>query len=311
MTGFLVIGESVADIVRTPGRPDTTHPGGSPANVALGLARLGRGTALLTQLGADQAGDRIARHLRSAGVRLLTDGQVGVRTPTAVVTLDRDGGAGYAFDLRWTLRPVEPEFTPGHVHFGSVAAVREPGCAAVLDLVERLRGHATISYDPNVRPQLMGGRARAVARVEACAAAADVVKASDQDLAWLHPGEPHHEVAARWLALGPAVVLVTRGGAGAAAFTRDGSTDVPAPGTEVVDTVGAGDSFMAATLDALASLDLLGAPARRALAALDRDRLLQVLHTAAAAAAITVSRAGAALPTAAELHARTHPGGRG
>ena len=304
VSGFLVIGESVADIVRTPGRPDATHPGGSPANVAYGLARLGRSTTLLTQLGPDPAGERIAAHLLSAGVALLTDGQQGVRTPTAVVTLDREGGADYAFDIDWTLRPVEPGFTPVHVHFGSIAAVREPGCTAVLDLVEQLRGHASISYDPNVRPQLMGGRERAVAQVERCVAVSDVVKASDQDLDWLHPGEPHDQVAARWLALGPALVLITRGAGGTAAFTRTGSSAAPAVGAEVVDTVGAGDSFMSATLDGLAALALLGAPARRSLAALDGDRLLQVLRTAALAAAITVSRPGADPPTAHELHDR-------
>lgn len=304
MNGFLVIGESVADIVRTPGRPDATHPGGSPANVAYGLARLGRSTTLLTQLGADAAGELIATRLLSAGVALLTDGQIGVRTPTAVVTLDRQGSAGYAFDIDWTLRPVGPDLTPAHVHFGSIAAVREPGCTAVLDLVEQLRGDASISYDPNIRAQLMGGRERAVAQVERCVAVSDVVKASDQDLEWLHPGEPHDAVAARWLALGPALVLVTRGAEGTAAFTRTGRTDAPAVGADVVDTVGAGDSFMSATLDALASLALLGAPARRSLAALNRDLLLRVLRTAALAAAITVSRPGADPPSTQELRSR-------
>lgn len=299
MTDFLVIGESVADIVRTPGRPDVTHPGGSPANVAFGLARLGHATALLTQLGADPAGGLIAAHLRSAGVELLTDGRQ--RTPTAIVTLDEHGSAGYAFDIGWTLQQPELPLTPHHVHFGSIAAVRAPGAAATLAAVAGLRERATVSYDPNVRVQLMGERAAAVAQVERCVALSDLAKASDEDLAWLYPGAAAPTVAARWLALGPAAVLVTRGGDGSTGFTRTGAAEAPAPPTAVADTVGAGDSFMSATLDALAARGLLGAPARPGLAALTADVLGAVLRHAATAAAITVSRPGANPPTAEEL----------
>src|SRR5882757_4245193 len=121
MTDFLVIGECVADIVRVPGQPDVPHPGGSPANVAYGLARLGRPTALLTQLGDDPAGELIAAHLRAAGVRLLGDIGPGTATPTAVVTVDERGQAAYDFDVRWTLRPVpHPPAGVRHVHLGSI-----------------------------------------------------------------------------------------------------------------------------------------------------------------------------------------------
>ena len=301
MTDFLVIGESVADIVRAPGRADLPHPGGSPANVAYGLARLGRDTALLTQLGADPMGELISAHLRSAGVRLLSDGQQGVRTPTALVTLDADGQAGYTFDIEWTLRPVPLPFTPRHVHLGSIAAVTEPGAETATALVDSLRGQATVSYDPNVRPALMGGRPEAVRRVERCVALSDLVKASDEDLAWLYPGVPMPEVAARWLALGPELVLVTKGGDGASGFSSGGTVDSPAVRTAVVDTVGAGDSFMSATLDALAALDLIGAGARTGLAALDSTAVAGVLTHAGRAAAVTVSRAGANPPDRQEL----------
>jgi fructokinase len=302
MTDFLVIGESVADIVRTQGKPDVPHPGGSPANVAYGLARLGRGTTLLTQLGDDEMGGLIAAHLRSAGVRLLADGQEDVRTPTAVVALDAQGHAAYTFDIAWTLRPTQPAFTPRHVHLGSIAAVQDPGAATTTALVESLRGQATVSYDPNVRAELMTGKhAEAVRRVERCVALSDVVKASDEDLAWLYPGVGLPEIAGRWLALGPTVALVTRGGDGASAFTLTGEVTAPAVRTTVVDTVGAGDSFMSATLDTLAALGLLGARARPALAALDAAALTHVLTRAATAAAITVSRAGANPPDRREL----------
>lgn len=301
MTDFLVIGESVADIVRTPGRADVPHPGGSPANVAYGLARLGRSTALLTQLGADEAGALIGTHLQSAGVEVLTDGRSGVSTPTAIVSLDAEGRATYTFDIHWSLQPVKPSVEPLHVHLGSIAAVLEPGAAAAIELVESLRADATVSYDPNIRADLLGESAEVVGRVERCVALSDVVKASDEDAAWLYPGRPIEQVAAHWLALGPAVVVVTRGADGSTAFTRAGQVTGPAVRTTVVDTVGAGDSFMSATLDALASLGLLGAAARPALAALDEPALTRLLRHAGVAAAITVSRAGANPPDAREL----------
>ncbi|MFG3191827.1 carbohydrate kinase family protein [Streptomyces omiyaensis] len=296
---FLVIGECVADIVREPGAADVVHPGGSPANVAYGLARLGRETTLLTQLADDPSGRLIAAHLAGAGVRVAVGG-VPARTPSAVVSLDARGRAAYAFDIAWTLTAGEPPATPGpvrHVHLGSVAAVTAPGAATVLALTGRLRPAATVSYDPNVRPALMGDRAEAVARVERCVALSDLVKASDEDLAWLHPGEPPEEVAARWLALGPAVVLVTRGGDGSLAVTREHTVAAGAPPVAVVDTVGAGDSFMSAVLDALAGRDRAG------LAALGPAELAALLVRAGAAASVTVARSGARPPDRAELEA--------
>ncbi|MFJ9518919.1 carbohydrate kinase [Kitasatospora sp. NPDC101801] len=298
---FLVIGESVADIVRAPGRPDVPHPGGSPANVAYGLGRLGRPVALLTQLGDDEVGRLIAAHLRSAGVELPADGRTGVRTPTAIVTLDPDGRAGYTFDIHWSLRPVDPPAGADHVHLGSIAAVLPPGADAALGLLERLRPGASVSYDPNVRPALFGAPAAAPARVERCVALSDLVKASDEDLAWLYPGWSEQRVAEHWLGLGPALVLITRGGRGAAAFTPRGTVEAAAEPTAVVDTVGAGDAFMSATLDALAGRGLLGPTGRPALGALTPADLTALLRYAGRAAAITVSRAGATPPTAAEL----------
>lgn len=308
MPDFLVIGECVADIVRSPGRPDTPHPGGSPANVAYGLGRLGRDTALLTQVGQDDAGRLIQAHLRSAGVAVWTDGREAA-TPTAVVTLDAAGAATYDFAIAWTLSATPQALLAGpvgHVHLGSIGAVCEPGAGAALAAVTALRPRATVSYDPNVRPELFGDRARALARVERCVALADVVKASDEDLAWLYPGQSPRAVAARWLASGPdapAVVFVTRGGAGAVAYAPGLRVVGEAVRTEVADTVGAGDSFMAAALDALAGLGLTGAGARADLAGLDAAALGQVLRRAGTAAALTVSRPGANPPDLAELDA--------
>ncbi|SDT82370.1 fructokinase [Streptomyces sp. TLI_053] len=285
---FVVIGECVADVVRTDGAPDVVHPGGSPANVAYGLGRLGEPVALLTQLADDRYGRLIRAHLESAGVTLLSPAASGdaPRTPSAVVRLDEQGRAQYAFDIGWTLPPVELPCSPRHLHIGSIAAVTAPGAAAVLALVERWSGRAGVSYDPNVRPALMGEHDEAVRRVERCVALSDLVKASDEDLDWLYPGRDPEEVARHWLGLGPATVAVTRGPAGAFALTADGRrVEAPARTVEVADTVGAGDAFTAALLHA-----------RRTGAGLDA-----ALACATAAATLTVTRPGATPPDAAEL----------
>ncbi|MFE3474612.1 carbohydrate kinase [Streptomyces bacillaris] len=297
---LLVVGECVADIVRLPDEEDRVHPGGSPANVAYGLARLGHRATLLTQLGPDANGRLIRDHLTSAGVSVRTDGAP-ARTPSAAVTLDAAGQASYAFDVSWTLAPVAVDPAPGHVHTGSIGAVVGPGADTVLEIVRAARATATVSYDPNVRPALMGERAEAVRRVEECVGLSDLVKASDEDLAWLYPGEESEKVAARWLEHGPAAVLVTRGGDGSLAVLPGGPFTVAAARAEVVDTVGAGDAFMSGTLHALAAHGLLGAGARERLRAVDRATLSDVLRHAVASAAVTVSRAGANPPDAAEL----------
>jgi fructokinase len=298
---LLVIGECVADIVRLPGEPDRVHPGGSPANVAYGLARLGHGTTLLTQLGPDGHGRLIRDHLAAAGVEVRTDDATGP-TPSAAVTLDDQGHASYTFQVGWTLGPVVLDRAPLHVHTGSIAAVVEPGAATVLAAVQSLRSGATVSYDPNVRPELMGERARAVARAERCVALSDVVKASDEDLRWLHPDEEPEQVAERWLAAGPGLVLVTRGGAGAFAQFSGGRAVAEALPVDVADTVGAGDAFMSGTLHALSAHGLLGPDARDRLHAVGRDTVADVLRHAVASAAVTVSRAGSNPPGTAELH---------
>lgn len=292
---FLVVGECVADIVRTPGEADRPYAGGSPANVAYGLARLGRPVALLTQLGDDPMGRLVRTHLEGAGARVLTDGQP-VATPTAIVSLDGRGHASYEFAVAWSLDPDGPTApvlpSARHVHLGSIASVMEPGASAGRRLLRALReSGATVSYDPNVRPALFGERKAGIAAVEECVALSHLVKASDEDLEWLYPGVPAAEAAARWLALGPRAVIVTRGGDGAFAVTAEGSLHADAVPTTVVDTVGAGDSFMSAALDALAGRELDGAAVESA------------LRRAVAAAAVTVSRAGANPPTAAELAA--------
>lgn len=300
----LVIGEALVDVVVHADGSRDEHPGGSPANVALGLARLGRPADLLTWLAHDAYGGRVRSHLQASGVRVLTGNRSALATPVAIAHLDEQGQASYDFELTWDLPTAwdGDGVPPLVVHTGSIAATLKPGGAAVLRVVTARRATSTVTYDPNARPALMGTPAQARAVVEEFVHVADVIKASDGDLEWLHPGQRADEVAARWARLGPAVVVVTHGSEGAFAATAGGATlRIPAEPVTVVDTVGAGDSFMSGLIDGLWTEGLLGGARRNALRAIDAETLERVLRRCIRIAAITVSRAGANPPRKAEL----------
>ncbi|GMA34934.1 PfkB family carbohydrate kinase [Demequina litorisediminis] len=243
-------------------------------------------------------------HLSGSGVRLAAGSDAAPATSVATATLDATGAATYEFDLTWDIaESATPRPTPVVVHTGSIAAVLDPGADAVLALVHSARDHATVTYDPNARPTLMGDPATALARIDNVVAASDVVKVSDEDLAWLAQATDGdgEDLAKRWTTAGPALVVVTRGGEGATAMLHDGrEVGIVAPKVSVVDTVGAGDSFMAGLIDGLWSARLLGASQRDALRAIDDATLSGILTRCARIGAITVSRAGANPPTAAE-----------
>ena len=301
MDDVLVVGETLVDIVLRGDAPADEHPGGSPANVALGLGRLGRQVSLLSRLGDDDRGERVRTHLAASGVKLAPGTLAPGRTSTATARLDERGVASYEFELDWQL-PDAVELPPARaLHAGSIAAFLAPGGDAVLELVRRAEGGLTVSYDPNARPVLMGDARAARTRVERFVAVADVVKVSDEDLAWLVPGADPAAVAADWLALGPALVVVTRGGEGATGLCAAGRVDVAAPPVDVVDTVGAGDAFMAGLLDALAGGSLLGAEQAGSLRAISLQALEAAARRATRVAGITCARAGANPPTLAEL----------
>ncbi len=300
----LVIGEALIDVVARADGTREEHPGGSPANVALGLGRLGRAVDLLTWLGHDAAGDAVRRHLAASHVRVLTGDRSAVRTPVATAHLDDAGVATYEFDLEWDLPTTweGDDATPLVVHTGSIAAVLEPGGTRVAREMARRQSSATLTYDPNLRPALMGSAEHAAGYVEAMVRLADVVKVSDEDLAWLHPGVAPAEIAEEWTRRGPAIVVVTHGSEGAFAATSAGARlQVPAPQVTVADTVGAGDSFMGGLIDGLWSAGLLGAARREALHDVSAETVEAVLTRCARIAAITVSRAGANPPRSAEL----------
>jgi fructokinase len=299
----LVAGEALVDVVVAgEGRP-REHPGGSSANAAVALARLGRRVAFATALARDRHGHLLEGHLRDNAVHVLEDPFVLDRTATAVATLGEGGAATYEFDIEWRLHDALalPPGRPSAVVLGSIGAALSPGAEQVAALVEPHAGRALVVLDVNARPAITGTGADVVRRAERMAGLADVVKASDEDLAALWPDLATPDVVARLLDLGPRAVVVTHGAEGVEWHGRSGRARVAAPPTRVADTIGAGDTVTAALVDALWELGAVGEAAGPVLETAGREVWEAVLGSAAAAAAVTVSRPGADPPYRSEL----------
>ena len=304
-----VIGEALIDLTEAgDDDPRLARPGGSPYNVAIGLARLGRHTCFVGRLSSDPLGSVLRNHALRSQVDLGLAVAADEPSTVALVELAQDGSAQYQFgvdgtaDFRWTDAElaVIPADTAA-LHFGSLASWLAPGDAVIARRVAQLRdGGTTISYDPNIRPRLQPDAHAARAQVEQTLPLAHLVKTSHEDLAYLYPGETPEAVAARWLGVGPSMIVITRGGAGSTAHTASRSVTQPPLPVTVADTVGAGDAFMSGLLDAALSHDAL-TPA--ALGAADEALLHRLLDAAAVVAAITCARPGANPPRRAELDA--------
>ncbi len=293
----LVIGEALVDVVAEPGKPERRTPGGSPFNVAIGLARLRVPTALLAHVGVDADGDLLLGALEDAGATFVGE-SAGV-TSTAHAELAADGSATYRFALEWDPHPAEElsgEPPWEAVHVGSLGAFLRPGCELVDHILERHPSRLR-SFDPNIRPGLVGPPDEARSRVEFIAGRVDVLKLSDEDAAWLYPGVDIADVIALLLALGPGLVAVTRGGDGSLIATRQHTLEITAPRTHVVDTIGAGDAYMSAMLGAL----IMNGAATVGPENLSADSLLEIGAMASRAAAFVVARAGSNPPTLEEL----------
>jgi fructokinase len=308
-----VAGEALVDFVPA-GEPGVFRaaPGGSPANVAVGLARLEVPTRLLARIADDLLGHRLRAHLDGNGVDLSFAVRAAEPTSLAIVAVGRDGVVEYDFrvegtaDWQWRDQELAGALDGGVValHAGSLALTMPPGADVLQRLLAQAGQAMTVSYDPNCRPLLMGSPDAVRGRIEALVALADVVKASADDLDWLLPGRPPEQVAEAWLAKGPALVVITLGPGGLLAASRQaGVLRRPGRVVEVVDTVGAGDACMAALLAGLHRRDLLGAGRRPALQAMNEATLTEVADEAVLAAAITCTRPGADPPTAAGLRA--------
>lgn len=308
---FVVCGEALWDLfgsgeggqVRFEGRA-----GGSPFNVAVGLARLDQPVALFACLSTDRLGQRLAEVLHAEGVA--TELLVRRDRPTTLSLVDVDdaGGASYAFygvggaDRMIALADL-PVLGPAvwGLHAGSYSLVADPVGTSLLALFRREAGRRLLTLDPNVRLVAEPDRDLWRRRVDAFVAASDLVKVSVQDIAALHPGEPATAVARCWRAAGPAMVVTTDGARGATAYGAFGEVTMPAPAVTVADTVGAGDSFMAALV---AGLRDRGIVRRQALAQMDREQVAALLGLAADAAAVTCGRRGADPPRRGEIGRR-------
>lgn len=291
----LVIGEVLVDLVHRGGAV-VEHPGGSPANVALGLGRLGADVVLLTDLGRDERGVHLAAHLAASAVRVVADSFSDRPTSTASAFIGPDGAAKYDFDVRWSPSAGRLALEPRIVHTGSIAAFLAPGADVVRNLLREIDAEE-VTFDPNIRPALIGTHSEAVPAFEATASLASVVKLSDEDAAWLYPGRSPRSVLETIRSFGPRIVALTLGERGSLISIGDALVEVPGVPVEIVDTIGAGDTYMASLIASL--LDRPGAPDSQ----VSTGQALEMGWRASCAAAVTVSRAGADLPSAADVDA--------
>ncbi|WP_068325944.1 PfkB family carbohydrate kinase [Janibacter terrae] len=301
----LVVGESLVDVVVGADGSRDEHVGGSPLNVAVGLARLDHRVSLATCFGRDARGATIGAHLADADVHLLPGSDSAEETSVATATIDTTGAATYDFDLTWRM-PQLPQVT-GHLHTGSIGALLGRGGVDVLAAMSGAARTTTVSYDPNVRPALLPDREVALAEIERRVAVSDVVKVSDEDLEWLAGGPLDGDAVAdrlrAWRALGPTLAVATLGAKGAMVILPSGRrVDLPGRQVVVADTVGAGDSFMAGLVSGLLDAGLLGgADARRRLRKARGSVVVPAVQRGIDASALTVQRPGAQPPTRADL----------
>lgn len=304
---FVVCGEALWDLFAVEGDrlAFDARPGGSPLNVAVGLARLGQPAALLAGLSTDRLGDRLAAWLEAEQVATAFLVRSARPTTVSVIDLDPDGvpvysihgdGAADRAVTRADLPVLGPEVWG--VHAASFALVVEPIGTSLLDLFKREKPRRLLTLDPNVRLGVQPDAALWRRRIDAFCRLADVVKLSSEDLALLYPGANADTIARKWLDAGVALVIVTRGAAGAEAFSPAGHVAVAARDVSVTDTVGAGDVFQAALIAGLAER---GVRDRGALDGLGGAEIAGLLDHANAAAAIACTRRGAEPPYRDEL----------
>ncbi|MGY0066639.1 carbohydrate kinase family protein [Streptomyces sp. QTS137] len=301
---IVVAGEALIDLVpRGTGALAALTPalGGGPYNTAVALGRLGSPVTFCSRVSRDAFGEALLDRLRETGVAVSSVQRGDEPTTLAVATVATDGSAVYSFYVEGTADRLfaAPDALPAGtraVSFGTCSLVLEPGATAYEELMRTAHARGVFTaLDPNIRPGLIPDPDAYRSRFLSWLPSVSLLKLSEEDARWLG-GTP-----ARWLAAGPAAVVVTRGGDGLTVFTREGGEyTVPGERVEVVDTIGAGDTVNAALLHGLAARDALS---ERGAAKLGADGWRELLGFAARAAAITCSRAGAEPPYAHELDA--------
>ncbi|WLR96657.1 carbohydrate kinase family protein [Shinella sumterensis] len=305
---ILCCGEALIDML-----PRTTtlgedayapYAGGAIFNTAIALGRLGVPTGFFTGLSDDMMGDILRKTLRESGVDYSYCATLSRPTTVAFVKLV-DGHATYAFYDEGTAGRMITEAelpalgdTCEALHFGAISLIPEPCGTTYEALLEREHEKRVISLDPNIRPGFIKDKDAHMARIRRMAAMADIVKFSDEDLAWFGLDGDEDALARYWLHHGARLVVVTRGADGAVGYTAEHKVTVPSERVSVVDTVGAGDTFDAGVLASLKMQNLL---TKQQVAKLDEEQIAKALALGAKAAAVTVSRAGANPPWANEI----------
>ena len=290
-----VCGEVLIDIL-----PTGPVVGGGPANTAKSLARLGYEVDFIDGISTDDYGVSARKELSRDGVGLGLSLTSDKPTCTATVTLDSKGSASYeflidgtaTFDFNSSWLPDPERLKPSVLHIGTLVTIIEPGASVLFDWAVKVGEFAPIVFDPNIRPSVMGDRAKYAAAVEKWVSISSVVKVSDDDISWLYPDDSLDAVAHRWIEAGVSCVVITRGAKGLIGFTASGMEEVDGVKVDVVDTVGAGDTVGAIVVEGIIKHSVHG---------LQGQVLNAVLHKAAIAAGITCSRAGAQPPRAHEL----------
>jgi fructokinase len=290
-----VCGEVLIDIL-----PTGPVVGGGPANTAKALARLGHEVDFIDGISTDAYGVSAKKELSRDGVGLGLSLTSDKPTCTATVTLDSKGSASYeflidgtaTFDFNSSWLPDPERLKPSVLHIGTLVTIIEPGASVLFDWAVKVGEFAPIVFDPNIRPSVLGDRAKYTAAVEKWVSISSVVKVSDDDITWLYPSESLDGIAHRWIEAGVSCVVITRGANGLISFTSSGMEEVDGVKVDVVDTVGAGDTVGAIVVEGIIKHSVHG---------LQGQVLNAVLHKAAIAAGITCSRAGAQPPRAHEL----------
>lgn len=293
-----VCGEVLMDVL-----PNGTFLGGGPANTAIALALLETDVEFIGVISSDAYGDVAREKFSQAGVGLSHVLRSPQPTATAKVSVDERGSATYIFTVDGTATfdfnadwlPDPSRTKPTLLHIGSLATIVEPGAKSLFEWAMQVADFAPIVYDPNVRPAYLSDRDRYRESVEKWVSISAVVKASEDDLAWLYPDTDAMQIVKDWIASGVHVVVVTKGAKGLMALTSEEVIEVPGVSIEVVDTVGAGDTVGAVISRAVVENGLEN---------MHGVVLRDTLDCAALAAAITCSRVGMQPPTKSELEAR-------
>jgi len=310
---FVICGEALIDIFVQDSQqsPAENFPlqacvGGSPFNVAIGLARLGQSSALLTGISDDMFGKRLSAVLTSEGVSQELIAKKTLPTTVAFVEKDKNGVPTYSFygegtaDRSLVSEDVDIKIdTPTAIHLGSYSIVAQPTADSLLELVKKYSGKCLISLDPNIRAIVEPDMKVWQQRVEELVQLSDIVKVSDEDLGLMYPDTQPEEIIEKWLATGLKLIILTKGGEGSALWSAQAQVNIQTPKVQVIDTVGAGDTYQAALLDSVGNLATQYGndwPEQ-----LTEEKLIEIGSYSASAAAITCSRQGADLPTKSEV----------